>query len=394
MKAQRRNSRPMKKYLFFSLAAFSIVACRRDDDNPGDANNDPGNTIIEPVLPTSLANYSQQNLPAYYNNGPVAAADNTPANNPVTDHGATLGRVLFYDKQMSANNTMACASCHQTLAGFSDPNTFSLGFENGLTGRHSMSLANSRYYANGMFFWDERAATLEDQVLMPIQDEVEMGMDLDTLVQKLQALGYYDELFTNAFGSSTITADRMSRAMAQFIRSMVSFNSRYDEGRAQVNNPAANDFPNFTAEENRGKELFFDPAIGCAACHGTDAFIALGGRNNGLDADNTADLGRGGNTGVTAQEGIFKVGSLRNVEYSAPYMHDGRFATLEEVIEHYNSGVQNNPNLSPPLRLPGGGIRRLNLNASDQAALVAFLKTLSDDVIVNDEKFSDPFPDA
>lgn len=222
---------------------------------------------------------------------------------------------------MSANGTISCGSCHQAINGFSDPATLSLGFENGLTGRHSMSLANSRYYNNGAFFWDERASTLEAQVLMPIQDEVEMGLTLNEMVERLEGIDYYPALFSAAFGTDEINSDRVSRALAQFVRSMVSINSKYDEGRAQVNIPTDN-FPNFTA----------------------------------------------------------------------PYMHDGRFSTLEEVIEHYNSGVQDNPNLSPPLRLPGGGIRRLNLNANDKAALVAFLQTLSDDVLINDEKFGDPFP--
>lgn len=380
---------PMKKSILTTLIGLSLIACTKENTTV----QEQPSTISEPVLPAMVANYSQPNLPPYYQNGPVAGADNTPLNNPVTDAGATLGRVLFYDKQLSANGTVSCGSCHQAINGFSDPATLSLGFENGLTGRHSMSLANSRYYANGSFFWDERASSLEAQVLMPIQDEVEMGLSLSELVDKLENLDYYPSLFQAAFGSNEINSDRISRALAQFVRSMVSVNSKYDLGRNQVNAPTDN-FPNFSTEENRGKQLFFDPAIGCAACHGTDAFIAPGARNNGLDADNSSDLGRGGITGVTAQEGVFKVGSLKNIEYTAPYMHDGRFSSLEEVIEHYNSGVQNNPNLSPPLRLPGGGVRRLNLSVADKNALVAFLKTLSDDVLINDEKFSDPFPES
>ncbi len=374
------------------LCLLSLASCQKEEEPGTNQAQNPNLGENAPVLPTIVDNYSQPQLPNFYLLRPTANADNTPANNPVTNAGATLGRVLFYDKQLSKNGTVSCGSCHQAENGFSDPAALSSGFENGLTGRHSMSLANSRYYANGAFFWDERAASLEDQVLMPIQDEVEMGMDLDTLIQRLAGLEYYPILFEAAFGSSTITADRISRAMAQFVRSMVSFTSKYDQGRAQVNSPTT-DFPNFSAEENRGKALFFSPAIGCAACHGTDAFIAPGGRNNGLDLDNHGDLGRGGHTGIAAQQGIFKVGSLKNIAYTAPYMHDGRFNTLAEVIEHYNSGVQDNPNLSPPLRLPGGGIRRLNLNESDKNALIAFLETLSDDLMINDEKFSDPFPE-
>jgi cytochrome c peroxidase len=386
------NSHPMpKKILALSALLILMFACKKDLEDTNQGSNNPS-VSNAPVLPDNLLNYANPNLPAYLNQGPVANADNTPVNNPVTNAGATLGRVLFYEKQMSSNGTISCASCHQSINGFSDPATLSLGFENGLTGRHSMSLANSRFYANGHFFWDERANTLEDQVLLPIQDEVEMGMDLDSLVLRLQNLGYYDELFLAAFGSDEITSNRISLALAQFIRSMISYQSKYDIGRQQVT--AANqNFPNFTAEENQGKALFLNPAIGCAACHGTDAFIAPGPRNNGLDALNADDAGVGGVTGNANQNGLFKVGSLKNVALTAPYMHDGRFNTLEEVIEHYNSGVANNPNLSIPLRLPNNGVRRLNLSENEKQALVAFLETLTDTALNNDVKFSNPFVD-
>lgn len=380
-----------KKILALSALLILMFACKKDLEDTNQGSNNPS-VSNAPVLPDNLLNYANPNLPAYLNQGPVANADNTPVNNPVTNAGATLGRVLFYEKQMSSNGTISCASCHQSINGFSDPATLSLGFENGLTGRHSMSLANSRFYANGHFFWDERANTLEDQVLLPIQDEVEMGMDLDSLVLRLQNLGYYDELFLAAFGSDEITSNRISLALAQFIRSMISYQSKYDIGRQQVT--AANqNFPNFTAEENQGKALFLNPAIGCAACHGTDAFIAPGPRNNGLDALNADDAGVGGVTGNANQNGLFKVGSLKNVALTAPYMHDGRFNTLEEVIEHYNSGVANNPNLSIPLRLPNNGVRRLNLSENEKQALVAFLETLTDTALNNDVKFSNPFVD-
>lgn len=381
----------LKKTIPTLVILFMFSSCQKDESsaaNPTNSNSE----LNAPVLPASLLNYANPNLPNYLNLGPVANADNTPVNNPVSNAGATLGRVLFYDKALSKNNMVSCATCHQAANGFSDQSVLSIGFENGLTGRHSMSLANSRFYANGNFFWDERANTLEDQVLMPIQDEVEMGMDLDSLVLKLEGLSYYSDLFRSAFGDEEINSNRISLALAQFIRSMISFESKYDVGRQQVT--AANlPFPNFTAEENQGKALFLNPAIGCAACHGTDAFIAPGPRNNGLDATNSLDAGLGGVSGNANQEGLFKVGSLKNVALTAPYMHDGRFSSLEEVIEHYNSGVEDNPNLSIPLRLPNNGVRRLNLSDADKQALVAFLETLSDTAMVNDEKFSDPFPD-
>jgi cytochrome c peroxidase len=376
----------MNKSTFLLSALLSLFACKKD--TTVDLTPSSSSALIN--LPANYFNYANPDLPVYYQNGPVAQAENTPANNGVSDAGATLGRVLFYDKNLSANNTISCASCHQNSNGFSDQAILSNGFNNGLTGRHSMSLANSRYYANRRFFWDERAQSLEEQVLLPIQDPVEMGMNLDSLISKLKGLDYYPPLFSAAFSNGEINSQNISFALSQFIRSMVSYTSKYDVGRLQVADQT-NDFPNFSAEENRGKALFLNPAIGCAACHGTEAFIAPGARNNGLDLYNTADLGVGGVTNNSNAEGLFKVGSLRNVAFTAPYMHDGRFSTLREVIEHYNNGVKNNPNLSIPLRLPNGGVRRLNLSSNDIDALVAFLETLSDPTMLADEKFSDPF---
>ena len=173
-----------------------------------------------------------RNLPNYYTDpnvgGSVAAADNTPATNAITDAGATLGRVLFYDKRLSINNTTSCASCHQQARGFGDANKLSNGFAGGKTGRHSMGLTNARFYQNGRFFWDERAATLEDQVLQPIQNEVEMGMTLAQLTPKLAATDFYPTLFKAAFGTTDVTSDRISKALAQFVRSLTSFQSKYD----------------------------------------------------------------------------------------------------------------------------------------------------------------------
>ncbi len=193
-----------------------------------------------------------------------------------------------------------------------------------------------------------------------------------------------------------MTADRTSRALAQFVRSLQTFESRYDQGRAQVANPGT-PFPNFTASENLGKQLFLTPApqgAGCAVCHTTDAQIndPAGPMNNGLDAVSTTDLGVFETTGNPNDLGAFKVTSLRNIAESAPYMHDGRFATLVEVVNFYNNGVQPHPNLDPRLRGPGGQPLRLNLNGTERAALVDFMETLSDPTFLTDPKFSDPFP--
>jgi hypothetical protein len=182
-------------------------------------------------------------LPDHWQTAGVGQLDNTPPDNPTTDAGATLGRVLFHDVTLSANETIACASCHMQATGFSDPAQFSEGFEGGLTGRNSMGINDGRFYANGHFFWDERADTLEDQVLMPIQNEVEMGLTLEELVARVQAQPYYPVLFQHAFGDATIDSDRISRALAQYVRSIVSYRAPYDEGIAAAGNPGA-DFPN------------------------------------------------------------------------------------------------------------------------------------------------------
>ena len=339
------------------------------------------------LLPPVPANYANPTLPPSFLVQPILGQDNTPAGNPVTNAAATLGRALFYDKRLSLNQTISCASCHQREHGFSDPRQFSVGFEGGLTGRNSMGLANARWYQRQAFFWDERAATLEVQVLQPIQNAVEMGMTLPALVTRLSAEPYYATLFTNAFGSATVTSDRISRALAQFVRSIVSTQTKFDAG-------AASGFANFTPEENTGRNIFNAPNLGnCAACHGTDNFVPGPPiNNNGLE-NPYLDKGVGALTGRPQDEGLFKVPSLRNIELTGPYMHDGRFTTLEQVVEFYNSGVVNHPNLSPPLRNPGPGgtPRRLNLTVAQKAALVAFLRTLTDPNIATDVKWSDPF---
>lgn len=297
---------------------------------------------------------------------------------------------------MSANGTIACASCHQQDKGFSDDATLSRGFAGGTTSRHSMTLINARFYQRGRFFWDERASTLEEQVLMPFQDPVEMGMTLEQVVSKVREQPYYPELFANAFGSQEVNADRISKALAQFVRSIVSYSSKYDQGRALAATPGAN-FQNFTAQENLGKNIFFQtiPNGGgaCFGCHTTEAFISAnpGPQNNGLDAASTTDLGAGGVFNNPIFVGRFKTTSLRNIELTAPYMHDGRFKTLEEVVEHYNSGIKNHPTLSPALTDANGNPVRLNLTTTQKSALVAFLKTLTDNSVSTDPKWSDPF---
>ncbi len=341
-------------------------------------------------LPTSPYNYAALPLPTFFNNQFVKIQNNTPANNITTDWGATLGRVLFYDKRLSKNHTIACASCHQQQFGFSDTAQFSLGFLGGFTKRHSMSLINAAYYVNGRFFWDERASSLEEQVLMPVQDAVEMGMTLDSLVSRLQHTEFYPILFKYAFGSSIITLENVSKALAQFVRSMVSYQSKYDEGLAKASNRNV-DFPNFNTEENQGKGIFMNnPKVNCSGCHNTDVFILDNARNNSLSGTNT-DLGIFVHTKNPLDIGKFKTPSLKNVAERHRYMHNGSVVGLEAVINHYNVGIQANPTIDPHLKDGNGNPVQMNLTSSEINALKAFLVTLSDKKIMTDEKFSSPF---
>ena len=391
----------MKRIIPLLTAALFLFSCNPNDEILEESTNGLGGsqTPITPRvdlsnlnLPDVPFNYADIDLPLHFFENDVVMADNTPNNNPVTDEGATLGRVLFYDNALSLNNTKSCASCHTQESGFTDNGQFSVGFEGGLTGRNSMSLANARYYEPEHFFWDERAATLEEQVLLPIQDQVEMGMTLDSLVLRLSATSYYPTLFAEAFGDSTVTTERISRALAQFVRSMVSYQSPYDVALEENDGDTDGDLPGFSALENLGKDIFFGRG-GCDNCHETALFIAEEAFNNGLDATTGIDDGVGGVTGRANELGLFKVPSLRNVALGAPYMHDGRRASLQEVVEHYNNGVQNHPNLSREMRGRDGEIRRLNLDAQEIDALVAFMESFTDETFVNDEKFSDPFID-
>ncbi len=345
------------------------------------------------------SNYANQGKPAYI------TKDNT-AGNPITDKGATLGRVLFYDTNLSSNNTISCFSCHIQANAFGDVALASDGV-NGTTTRHSMRLVNSRFSVENKFFWDERAATLEFQTTQPIQNHIEMGFsgtngdgNITTLITKLQNISYYKELFKYAFGSEEITENKIQLALAQFIRSIQSFDSKYDTGRALV----ANDnqpFTNFTAQENQGKNLFITPpvfnasgsrtagGVGCAACHAAPEFdIDPNTKNNGI-------IGVLNGTGIDITN--TRAPSLRNLvktdgTTNGPMMHTGNLTTLQNVIGHYGkiNLAPENTNLDPRLA-PNGFGQQLNLTAHEVDALVAFLKTLSGTNVYVDAKWSSPF---
>jgi cytochrome c peroxidase len=349
-------------------------------------------------LPETPYHYADVDLPPHFKTPAARSFDNTPGDNPVTDAGATLGRVLFYDTRLSANNTISCGSCHVQKNGFVDPNRFSKGFAGKLTDRHAVNLTNLRYQPSGRFFWDERSSSLEDAVLVPIRSKAEMGRELSGVVEMLGKDERYARLFASAFGDGKATPERVGKALAQFLRSMVSCRSKYDEGLVKVKS-VRDDFPNFTTRENRGKAIFLS---NCAFCHlpGQEAhFSMFGAANDGLDEDyKHADGGVGDITLDALDVGRFKPPSLRNVEVAAPYMHDGRFDTLEKVIDHYSKGVRAHPNLDPRMRQrnpelanPKVAPRQLNFTDSEKRALVDFLKTLTDHTFLTDPRFSDPF---
>jgi cytochrome c peroxidase len=336
-------------------------------------------------LPTTPYRYANVELPAHFKQAGTSH-DNTPPDNPLSDAGATLGRVLFYDTRLSANNTIACGSCHVQAHAFADTTASSKGLHGGLTDRRAMPLVNLRYYQRARFFWDERAGNLEEMVLLPIQNRIEMGQDLKRVVDVLARDGTYPGLFARAFGDREITDQRVGKALAQFVRSIVSYQSRYDEGRAHAQSPR-DDFDNLTLQENRGKALFMR---NCSTCHmkdGNEDFFVPTPANTGLrENEPTADGGVGDVTLQPSDLGSFKSPSLRNVEVTAPYGHDGRFQTLDALIDHYSHNAIQDPNLG--YMIPVGP---LNFTTSEKASLIAFLNTLTDRTLLSDPKFSNPF---
>ena len=348
-------------------------------------------------LPLVPLNYVDLALPDHFRRD-AERFDNTPGNNPITNEGATLGRVLFYDPKLSVNQTTSCASCHRQENAFSDPRRRSLGFDGRVVARNSMSLVNVRYYSRGRMFWDERADTLEQQVLMPIENEIEMGHDLDVLLAEIAKDETYQKLFKAAFGHCEIDRTHVARALAQFVRSIVSYRSKFDQGLSQARS-VRDDFAIFTKEENLGKSVFFGRAR-CAECHledtpGRDApqvsfFYARRPMVNGIDSlEPGKDRGVADFSGKDQDVGKFKIPSLRNIELTGPYMHDGRFHTLDQVIEHYNWSVRPHENLDP--RLEDFAANGLALPETPKVALAAFLLTLTDRELVNDPRYSDPF---
>lgn len=365
------------------LAAFlGLEACRKDTADPPAAPGGPSGPGWPAYDPTPYV----LEYPSYFPPMPI------PPDNPMTVEGVKLGRHLFYEKRLSGNNTMSCASCHMQAFSFADPARVSTGIDGIQGSRNAMALVNLGW--DERFFWDGRAMSLEEQIFFPVRDPIEMHQSWPEAVAKLQADSAYRMLFHQAFGSTQIDSVRVSKAIAQFLRTMISANSKFDKWKR---NEAV-----LTMDEQLGLELTRmeggDPIFGgqwgadCFHCHPdaggrfTDGLI----RNNGLDPQSAwTDLGLGGITGQPQDLAKFKTPTLRNVAVTGPYMHDGRFETLEEVIEHYNSGGHASPTIDPNMKFTQGG---LSLTPEKKAQLIAFLHTLTDHEFLSDERFADPGP--
>ncbi len=353
---------------------------------------------------SNLENYANQAIPAYI------TKDNTPSFNPVTDEGATLGRVLFYDKNLSLDQTISCSSCHLQEAAFADTMDVSIGM-NGFTERHSPRMTNLRFGEENKFFWDKRAGSLEELILMPIESHLEMGFSgangqpgLDSLINRLSKTTYYKELMTFVYGDQNIRPERIQNSIAQFLRSIQSFDAKYDEGRSSVTHDSIA-FSNFSNSENFGKQVFLELPIfdgignriaggaGCAQCHRPPEFdIDPNSKNNGetrvFGTEKTDDFN------ITRAPSLRDLTDEENVSFGG-FMHNasmGKIAKIYTVINHYDELPydMSNQNIDPRL-LPNGHPQRLHLSGQEIAGLAAFLKTLRGNDVFTNAKWSNPF---
>lgn len=323
-----------------------------------------------------------------------------PADNPLTEEGVKLGRMLFYEKKLSADGSISCGSCHQQQLAFTDGKKLSPGVNGALGTKNGMSLSNLHW--SNKLFWDGRANSLEEQSLQPIQETFEMNLPIEEAIIRLQQDVHYPELFESAFGDAQISAIMIGKAIAQFERTLISSNSKFD---SWIKNEVE-----LSPEEKLGMELFFthpDPAIqlrggNCSDCHlgfltSGDPQGFLGFHNNGLDSDENLEPGLFTVTQNPFDKGKFKAPGLRNIAVTAPYMHDGRFESLEEVLDHYNEHIKKSETLDVLILEASNEVIdqsapvELKLSESEKKAIITFLHTLTDQKFITNEKFSDPF---
>ena len=305
-----------------------------------------------------------------------------PSSNPLTEEGIALGKKLFFDKILSGDETQSCATCHNPQKAFTDNLQFSTGIDGNFGTRNAMPLFNLAWNFDERFTWDGKEFSLEKQALEPVTNPLEMHSKWTNVEEKLQNHAEYPTLFKQAYGTSTIDSTLITKAIAQFERTLISGNSKFDKFLSGE--------VNLTLEEQNGFDIFMDEAKGdCFHCHGSNnnpLWTDNKFHNNGLDS-NFSDLGLGAITGDPADNGKFKTPSLRNLAFTAPYMHDGRFATLEEVINHYSDGLQPSSTIDPLMKkVNQGGV---GLSAKDKADLKAFLLSLSDFDFINNPDFKE-----
>jgi cytochrome c peroxidase len=354
------------KHVILLFLAFGLIAleqCKKDPPIiPASSNTD--------TVPTTFA------ATPYTLIIPIGfpTKTNIPTDNPLTVEGVALGKKLFHEPLLSGNNTQSCASCHNQTFSFSDNQTFSKGIDGALGTRNAQPIINSLWMSS--LFWDGRALTLEDQALEPVPNPIEMHQSWSNAIAKLQAEASYPTLFKKSFGTTTITKELVVKAIAQFERTFISANSKYDRwlnGKAQLD-----------SSELRGYNLFFTEKADCFHCHGNILFTDNLFHNNGLDAF-PSDQGRQKVTNDANDEGKFKTPTLRNLLFTAPYMHNGRFTTLEQVVEFYSTGLKFSATVDPLMKnVNRGGIQ---LTSQEKLDLVAFLKTLTDSSFVNNTAF-------
>lgn len=353
--------------VMFLLLGIFLIGCKPDRDMP---------KVFPSPTPYNL------DLPLSGLGFPSAP---WPADNPATVEGIALGRSLFYEKALSLDRTVACASCHLPNHAFTDSMVYSRGVNGTLGTRNAMPIFNL-LWAN-RFFWDGRSPNLRDQILQPIQDPLEMHLPLEVAMSRLRDDADYKEMFGKTFGDETVNVERFQKALEQFLLSVTSWRSKFDKMRMGQSV--------FTPSEQRGYDLFMReysaPGSGrpvgadCFHCHGGTLFTNRLYENNGLDS--MLNIGYQIVTGLAGDRGKFKVPSLRNVGFTAPYMHDGRFATLEQVIDHYDHGIVESSTLNANLRVQAGGLR---LSSQDKADLIAFLHTLNDSTLASNPAFAEP----
>lgn len=378
----------------FLLALAFFSSCKKDGIEITHQRYTPEDyAVLEKslTLPNGTLDYTFD-FPKYYNSRSLSMDNDL----------ATLGRVMFYDKNLSDDRTIACASCHKQELAFADDAAFSEGVNNRQTSRNSLALGSvfnfAEYYGDPSqgripFFWDNRANTVQEQARQTFANEQEMNMPMHKVKERVGQQDYYAVLFKETFGDSEITEERILDAVSEFVNSMSTYQSKYDEEldvhyekNFNVSNIEGVEFSGFTAEENLGKDLYVS---NCGNCHGRiNGFPAEISANNGLDMV-YEDQGIGINFGAL-ENGKFKVPTLRNIALTGPYMHDGRFTTLSEVVDHYSEGIQNHQNLSHLLK-EGNQAKQFNYTAEEKAALLAFLNTFTDAQMLADERYADPF---